>query len=273
MRNYLLTTFLSVVFVLSISCSGKNKSAKDYLSEAQQSYQSGNYSLAKLKIDSIQLLFPKAFDEINKGFALMQDVRMAENKRNIAFCDSMLTVSYRNLKEMLTKFTYVRDARYQEFGEYHPIIYPQNAVFSQNGLRSGVSEQGALFIESVVSGSNIRHYKVKVATNDGNFAETLSVTSDGLNYRFSTLSNSYEIVRYRGSDENGIANFIFTFQNQPLTVSFIGNRTASAVLSDAAKKGISQSFELSSLLLEIEKLKLEKGKSETLIRYLESRKK
>ena len=254
------------------SCSGDEKSAKRYLSQAEESYRNGNFDLAKLKIDSIRILFPKAFDEINKGFALMQNVRMAENKRNIVFCDSMLTVNYAKLKEMLNQFSYVRDDRYQEFGEYHPKIYPQNAVYSQNGLRSGVGEKGTLFIESVFSGSNLRHNKIKVFTRDGNFAETLPVTSDGLNYRFSTINNTYEIVRYRGSDENGIANFIFTFQNQPLTVGFIGNRTVSVALSDAAIKGISQSFELSSLLLEIEQLKFEKGKSETLIRYLESRK-
>ncbi len=273
MRFSLITAFLSVIFILSASCSGKDKSAKSYLSEAEQSYQSGNYSLAKLKIDSIQILFPKAFDEINKGFALMQDVRMGENKRNVAFCDSMLNVNYAKLKEMLDQFSYVRDDRYQEFGEYHPKIYPQNVVYSQNGLRSGVGEKGMLFIESVFSGSNLRHNKIKVSTRDGNFAETLPITSDGLNYRFTTINNTYEIVRYRGSDENGIANFIFTFRNQPLTADFIGNRTVSVPLSDAAKKGISQSFELSSLLLEIEQLKFEKGKSETLIRYLEERKK
>lgn len=271
MRISLFTVFFSIITLLSVSCSGGQKGAKRYLSEAEQAYQLGNYSVAKLKIDSIQILFPKAFDEINKGFALMQDVRMAENKRNILFCDSMLTVNYALLKEMLTKFDYVRDHRYQEFGEYHPKIYPQNAVFSSNGLRSGVAEKGTMFIESVFSGSNLRHNKVKISTRNGNFAETLSVTSDGLNYRFSTITNTYEIVRYRGNDENGIANFIFTFQNEPLTVTFIGNRTTNVVLSDAAKKGIAQSVELSNLLLEIEQLKFEKEKSESLIKYLESK--
>lgn len=272
MRISYFTVFLSIIFLLNVSCSGKGKNAKNYLAEAEQAYQTGNYSLSKLKIDSIQILFPKAFDEINKGFALMQNVRMAENERNIVFCDSMLAANYAKLKETLARFSYVRDNRYQEFGEYHPKIYPQNAVFSQNGLRSGVGEKGTLFVESVLSGTNVRHNKIKVSTRDGNFAETLPVTADGLNYRFSTINNTYEIVRYRGSDENGIAKFIFTFQNEPLTVNFIGNRTVSVPLSEKAKKAIVQSFELSTLLLEIEQLKFEKEKSETLIRYLESKK-
>ncbi len=49
---------------------------------------------------------------------------MSENIRNIVFCDSMLRESYDSLNEMLTKFDYVRDGRYQEFGEYYPKSYP-----------------------------------------------------------------------------------------------------------------------------------------------------
>lgn len=258
--------------VLLVSCAQSSRNAKIYLAEAQQAYQNGNYPLAKLKIDSIQELFPKAFDEINAGFALMQDVRMAENRRNIVYCDSMLHVNYDKLKQQLALFNYVRDERYQEFGEYQPKAYPHGASLGQNGLRASVGEKGALFIESVLTGAAIRHQQVKISTPDGNFTETLPVTSDGLNYRFSTSSASYEIVRYGGNDENGIATFIYTFQNEPLTVHFIGNRTVTAVLGDAAKKGIAQSVELSSLLLDIEQLKFEKERSEVLVRYLESKK-
>jgi hypothetical protein len=102
--------------------------------------------------------------------------------------------------------------------------------------------------------------------------ETLPVTADGLNYRFSTLNNTYEIVRYSNNYENGVAKFIYTFQDQPLTVTFEGGRKPiSFTMNSASKKGIALSFELSSLLLDIEQLKFEKEKSETLIRYLESR--
>jgi hypothetical protein len=252
------------------SCSGK-RDAKTVLAEAVSAYEDSNYTLAKLKIDSIKLLFPESFDEINAGFDLMQEIRMAENRRNIAYCDSMLREDYNQLNEMLTKFDFVRDSRYQEFGEYYPKIYPHQSSLDRNGLRSGVGEKGTLFVESILSGSTIRHNKIKVFTNEGNFAETLPVTSDGLNYRFQTLDRAYEIVRYTGRYENGVAQFIYSFQHEPLRVSFIGNGTITVVLSDAAKKGVAHSFELSTLLLNIEQLKFEKEKSETLIRYLESK--
>ncbi len=272
MRFSVQATILCLFALLVFSCSGKSKGPKGYLTEAGEAYKKGNYALAKLKIDSIKLVFPKAFDEINAGFALMQEVRLAENRRNIIYCDSMLRESYDQLNRMLVKFDFVRDDRYQEFGEYYPKAYPHHSSLNRNGLRSGVRERGALFIESILSGSSVRHSKVRVTSGDGSFAETGVVTADGLNYRFNTSGHTYEIVRYIGNDENGIAQFIYTFQEQPLTVQFVGNRTVTADLSNAAKRGIGDSFELSTLLLNIEQLKLEKEKSEVLIRYLESRK-
>lgn len=263
--------FLLLLSFLFFSCSGKKRDAKIYLKEAGDAYKESNYTLAKLKIDSIKILFPKSFDEITAGFSLMQQVRMAENRRNVIYCDSMLREQYDQLNGMLAKFDFVRDDRYQEFGEYYPKIYPHRSSLNQNGLRSGVGEKGVLFIESILSGTTIKHHKIKVVSGDGSFAESLAVTSDGLNYRFRTLDKSYEIVRFTGTNENGVALFIYTFQNDPLRVEFIGNRIISVALSDAAKQGIVQSFELSTLLLNIEQLKFEKEKSETLIRYLESK--
>lgn len=278
---YPTTKFLAVsvfykIFIglfLLVACSqSKEKTAKDYLNAAQQAYEEGNYPLAKIQIDSIKIKYPKAFKEIKAGLALMQEVRLAENRRNIAFCDSMLQVNYDSLKVMLLKFDYVRDKEYQEFGDYIPKIYPLSQTLSQNTVRSGVQEKGILYLESVVVGPFIYHNKIKIALPGGEYAETLPVTSEGLNYRFSTLTTNYEIVRYSGDNENGVAKFVYTFKDRPLTVYFIGKRTLSKRMSEKEKEGIARSYELSSLLLEIERLKLEREKSEVLIRYLLSKK-
>ena len=271
MRLFVHTIFLLFLLSSFFSCAEKKRDAKTYLEEAGQAYKESNYTLAKLKIDSIKILFPKSFDEISAGFALMQQVRMSENRRNIIYCDSMLREQYNQLSEMLTKFDFVRDDRYQEFGEYYPKIYPHRTSLNQNGLRSGVGEKGVLFIESILSGTVIQHHKIKVVAGDGSFAESLAVSSDGLNYRFWTLDKSYEIVRFIGNNENGVARFVYTFQDDPLKVEFIGKRTLAIALSDAAKQGIVHSFKLSALLLNIEQLKFEKEKSETLLRYLQSK--
>lgn len=262
--------WLSLI-IAATSCSGKNQQAENYLKEAEIALNSGNFALSKLKIDSIKILFPESFDAIRKGFDLMQTVRMAENKRNIQYCDSMLEVNYNELNTILKNFNYERDPQYQEFGDYIPKIFPLKNALSQNGLRSAVNENGHMYIESVFLGSAVKHNKIKVASKDGSYAESLPVTSDGFNYQFKTLDGSYEIVRFQGNDDNGVAKFIFTFKEEPLTLTFIGRSSRSVALSENAKKAVAQSFELSTLLLEIENLKYEKGRSEALINYLESR--
>lgn len=271
MRGYLKATFVICLIIAFASCEGGKRKASDYLKEAEVAYKSGNFALAKLKIDSVKLLFPKAFNEIDAGFKMMQQVRLKENRRNITFCDSMLSVNYKVLNDMLTKFNYVRDDKYQEFGEYYPKVYTLGS--NSSGIRSGVKERGTLFIESVLVGNPIKHNKIRVSTKSGEEAETLVVTADGLNYTFKTINNSFEIVRYVGADENNISQFIYTHNDQPMTVKFVGNRTVSLTLPKASIEGISNSFELSNLLLDIEQLKFEKERSETLIRYLESKSK
>lgn len=258
---------LTLVLV-AISCNNKTKKAKNYLNIAENAYLKGNFENAKSNIDSIKLVYPKAFKEINEGFDLMQVVRTAENKRNIMFIDSMLETNIIKFKELKLNFDFVRDENYQEFGNYIPKLTPISNTLNQNTLRSGVSEKGILFLESILSGTNLNHNKIKVSTSDGSYAESLSVTADGLNYKFTTINKTYEIVRFFGNDENGVAEFIYTFQERPITFTYSGKRTYTKALSKIEKDAISQSFELSTTLNEIEDLKYEKGKSEALLRYL-----
>ena len=260
-----------VLIALAVACSHYDRAARAYLAQAEMAYETGNFPLAMLKIDSLRILFPRALPEIRESIELRQRVRMAENVRHIAFADSILVEKRTLFNEMLPLFYLVHDADLQDVGEFQPRVYPHSISLNRSGLRAGVNEQGAFYIESVLVGNPIRHNKIRVSLRDGSFAETHPVTSEGFNHRFSTLDNSYEIVRYRGDAENGVAEFITAFQNQPITVQFIGNRTTSLTLSNAEKQGIAQTFELSILINEIERLEFERSRSKVLIRYLESR--
>ena len=181
----------------------------------------------------------------------------------------MMEASITKLKKQHVNFDFVRDKDYQEFGNYIPKLTPSSKTLEQNTLRSGVNEKGVLYLESVLSGVNINHNKIKASIRDGSYAETLTVTADGLNYKFKTLNKTYEIVRFFGNDENGVAEFIYTFQDSPITIYFMGTRNYSKTLSTTEKRAIAQAFEFSKIILEVEKLKFEKGKSEALLRYLE----
>lgn len=265
------TVVLSLVAFVATACSQSGKSAKSYLQAAQTAYENENYEAAKLHIDSIKIANPKAFKEINAGFELMQKIRLAENKRNIYFCDSLIALKISAIEKLTTQFDYVRDKRYEEFGKYVSKNYPLSVSDNQNTLRAAVNEKGALYLESVLIGQPIHHTRVKVSAADGSYAETKDVTADGLNYRFRTLHNTHEVVRYISTEENNVAQFIFTYQNEPLTLTFFGKRNFSVSLSKAAKESIARTFELSHLQNELKELEFQKEKSEALIRYLRSK--
>lgn len=268
--SFILWTACIAIFV-SVACSNQNRGAQRMLAEAEAAYQAGNFPLTMLKIDSIRILYPRAFPEINAGIALRQRVRMAENVRNVAFADSMLYLKRAEFAEQLRLFDFIHDPELHAIGEYYPRVYPHHASLNRSGIRAGVTDRGQFFIESILVGNPIRHSKIRLSTRDGSFVETLPVTAEGFNHRFTTNEGSFEIVRFRGDDENGVATFVETFQNEPITIHFIGSRTITNPLSNAERQGIIQALEFSILMSDIHRLEFERDRAEVLIRYLESR--
>ena len=266
------TMAICLTFImLTAACNNQNRGARQLLAQAEAAYEASNLPLTLLLIDSIHTAFPRAFPERNAGIALRQRVRMAENVRNIAFIDSMLYVKRPEFDQQRQLFDFIRDPELHTIGEYYPRIYPHHASMNRSGIRAGVTERGVLFIESVLLNNPIRHSQVRFSIRDGGFVETLSVTSEGFNHRFTTNEGSFEIVRFRGNDENGVSNFVETFQNEPITVHFIGTRTVTNPLSNAERQGIIQALEFSILMNDIHRLEFERDRSEVLIRYLEGR--
>ena len=229
------------------SCTNQNKEAENYLISAKTAYENGRYDEAKLKIDSIKALFPKNFDVIKQSITLLNEVRYAENTKNITFCDSALKAGEQQLKMLKSQFNYYKD-QYMDHGMYIPKNYPLDNALGTNSLRSAVEETGDMFIESVLSNRSINHNQLKITRNDTTFVETNKVTADGL------------------------AKFIYSFQNEPLSLTFIGNKTVTTQMSQASKKGIALSYELYNLMKQMNELTIEKQKSLALIDYLETKK-
>ena len=71
---------LAVPVILS-GCNDNKKKAEILFQRAELSFKSENYSLAKLQIDSIRMLFPKEVDVRKAGIYLMQQIDMKEQYR------------------------------------------------------------------------------------------------------------------------------------------------------------------------------------------------
>lgn len=263
-----------VVISLAIffACGQKDNGAASRLDAARKLYTEKQYQLAKQEIDSIKILHPKSYDEIRAGLAFLDTIRRAENAKIITECDSLITLYEPEIAKVKTAFSFQKNKEYQETGSYIPKESVSGGMISQTTLRSGVAEDGTLYIESVFVGPKQKHNRIKISTKDGSFAQSQPVTDDGLNYRFSNMGKEYEVIRFVGASENGIGKFIYVNSQTPLTVTLDGQSKYSYQISQSVKSAIGKSVQLSTIMLQMDSLKTAKEKAEFHIYYLDNKK-
>lgn len=260
---------LLAIILITVSCGDKkNPQAIQYLDNIRSLYENRQYEAALQQIDSIQTLFPKAFQEIKDALALKQEVRRASDMQQITNCDSLI-VAYQPKIDSIKKLFIYRKEKEDDYGVFIPKTISSNTP-NATTLRSGVNDNGSMYIESVYIGGQI-HNAIKVSTKDGKFAETLPIEGDGFVFRFNHMGKQYEIVQATSVHDNGLANFIFTYADSPLTVSLTGKNTTSFSLPNIQKKAIADSYQLSKLMLQRDSLTTAKDKAQMRIKYLDAK--
>lgn len=162
-----------------IGCMRKRrKESRSKTGRSTCAFEAGNYNEAKMQIDSIKILYPKAFDTRRQGIYLMQEVELKEQQKTLGYLDSMLTVKQQEFEAIKSKFVLEKDTAYQRIGHY---LVPAQVIernLHRSFLRFQTDETGVVSLTSIYCGSyNIHHTAVKVTAPDGNFTET-SVSRD-----------------------------------------------------------------------------------------------
>ena len=177
------------------SCDKGKAQAEYQLELAQLAYKQGNFNEAKHLIDSIKILYPKAYDARRKGIRLMQQVELTEQEQTLHFLDSAMNVKQEELAEIIGNYKMEKDTLYQKVGNY---FWPTQTVernLDRSFLRFQVSELGAMNMTSIYNGTyNIHHTAVKVTAPDGTFAET-PMSKDS--YETSNLDRKIEQADYK----------------------------------------------------------------------------
>ena len=269
MRNLYKGIFI-LLFSFLLACTSDNKGAQQQLDAARLAYSQKEYTLARQQLDSLKIKYPKAFTQMREGLALLDSVRRGENEQIITSCDSLITHFQPQVDLKKKQFSFLQNKQYQETGNYVPKESVTDVITSTT-LRSGIEENGKLYLESVFIGSQ-KHNKLKISAKDGSFVESVPVNDDGSNYRFTNMNKTYEIIRFGGVNENGLAKFIFTNRDKFLTASIEGQGKYTYTLSQPVKSAIAKSYELSVMMLQLDSLKMAKEKAEYHIYYLDNRK-
>ncbi len=251
---------------LFMSCDDVEKKGNERLDVAQEAFKRGDYNEAKLQIDSIKILFPKAFKARKEGIKLLQQVELKEQEKSLVYLDSISEQKKKEFEQISKSFAFEKDAEYQSIGNY---FYPSQTVernLHRSFLRFQVNEKGIMSMTSIYSGSrNIHHVAIKVTTPDGNFAQTPSSKDI---YETSNLGEKIEKADYIKGEDGGVIDFIYLNKEKNILIDFIGDRKYSIKMPPEDIHALINIYKLAQNLSAIFKIKKETDEAHLKIKFI-----
>ena len=238
--------FLAYLCGALTACNQSEQQAAQRLQMAREAYEQGLYSEAKLQIDSIKLLYPKAFDVRREGIGLMQEVELAEQTQSLAYLDSLLQVKQSELEAICSRCTLEKNEEYERIGHY---LHPSQVIeknLHRSFVRFRTDEEGKLSTTSIYCGArSIHHTAVRISAPDGTFAETPASTDS---YETTDLGEKIEKADYKPGQDGGLIDFVCLNQKQNLKLTFLGEQNYTTTLTPADRQAAVTIRELSNML-------------------------
>ncbi len=259
-------SILSLLLLLMVSCGlDIEKLAAERLEIAKEAFRTEKYSEAKRLIDSVKILYPKAFETRRAAISLMKDVEVAEQRRNIIYLDSVLNVQVKKIEEIKKELIFEKDERYQDIGLYFAPGQSMDENLERTFLRAQVDEKGSFTIVSIFCGKHfIHHRSVKVRVGD-NFAQT-PISDDC--YEYTDLDIRYEKCNFIAGNDGGISAFITLNRNNNVQVTLHGEKTINYAMTSVDKESVALLFSFSQLLSDIENNREQIVEAERKINFL-----
>lgn len=249
-KNFYLLLLLFVAMLISCE-SSVEKPALALLEKARSEYAAGNYNKARLIIDSISLVHPKAYKTRRDAELLRREVMLDEKKRDVAFYEEALVSLNAQRDSLVQNLSYSKDARFQDTGVYSAPSQAMSLNPFNSFLRATVRENGDTYITSFYRGKRISHKSVRVSSGD-NF---VSCSEPFLNRSYKEMGVYNERVDFKYGADGGIMDFIASSAG-PLNVKLEGsNGSMEYTLRHDDVLAITQMLELSNVLRAIEETK------------------
>ena len=235
------------------SCEDVEKKAGEKLQAAREAFELGNYNEAKILIDSIKMLYPKAFETRRAGIGLMQEVELKEQEKSLVYLDSMLQAKQKDFDAIKGKYTFEKDAEYQNIGNY---LHPSQVIeknLHRSFLRFQVDENGVMSMTSIYCGAhNIHHVAVNVTAPDGSFAETPAAKGS---YETTDLGEKIEKADFKLGEDGNVMGFLYLNKDKNIKVNYQGERPYSITMTAADRQALASVYELAQLLSSMTEIK------------------
>lgn len=257
--------------VLVFSCGpSKEELAHALLDDAEIAMKEANFNEAKLKVDSINLLYPNQIEVIASGQRMMYKIELHEQKVSLAYYDTLLVTRQADFDRLEKSFVYKKGKFEGYAGTY---IHKRQQVKNSHArsyVRAYLDEKGEFYISSRYHGKgHIHHNSIKVY-DSGLFAETQQIPESSFDNRsFDDGEDYWETVNYRNNTDNGVVGFIVNNYDKTLKVEFKGKKHHYIVMESFDKEAVRDAYNLSLVIKEIAELKASKSEAEKRINDLE----
>lgn len=238
--------------VLTVCSCGQdeNKLAQRFLDSATTAFQNGDFASSKLMIDSVRIVYPKAFEARKAGIRLLQKVEIAEAERTVAFQDSALVRLREKFEMEKSRFVFEKDEKYQDLGIYYISSQSPEKNVNRNYLKAQADEKGRMTLISNFSGSSFIHHRSLNLVSGDSYVDT--PLSDDF-HEFEDLGVCYEKCNFAAGNDGEAAAFIAMNVSGRIDVTLNGaERKVSYRMTDADKKAVKDVYSFSLLLSSIE---------------------
>jgi hypothetical protein len=245
MGNFIKTgkiALLAVVALFIVSCVSKVEDpADELLSRARTEYENGKYNNARVLLDSIKIVSPKAYKTLREAEKLRREAMKKECERNVVFYENTLQSLTATRDSIAAEFDFNFDKRYQNKGYYTVPSQAMAQNLYNNFLRASVHEDGAMYLTSFYRGKSIRHKCVKLSSGDA----YVSCDKPFLERNYKDLGVNNERRDYKYGEDGGLIEFVLLTEDA-IEVELSGvNGKVNYTLRPADAAAIRKAYELS----------------------------
>lgn len=241
----------SLLLILLSSCSENiEQKAAEHLNTAKAAFQAGSYNIAKQEIDSIRILYPKAFESRRQALELMRQVEEAEQLRTIAYEDSIIAKAQETFESIRGNYVYEKDEKYQDLGIYSIKSQAVTRNYERNYIRGQVDEQGRMTLISNWTGkAYVHHNRLRFSVGES-YVETEESDS---RHEFTDLGIAYEKCSFTSKTDGGAAAFIAANRDSRIEIWQLGEKYRfQMVMNPADREAIARLYDLSVVLSAIQ---------------------
>lgn len=238
--------FLGILFIFALISCGKSykERAAEKLNDAVSLSQKGDSLGALVQLDSLQILYPEAFETTQKAKELTKKINSEFLFRKQEQVDKVT--------EQITELEKLFETEKTEYDRYTQYIHKRQKFgrrWNQSFIQLHLDERGELYISSNYYGPQwLNHIGLRVY--DGVFqakTDTVSLT-DPNNHKSEFMNTHWEKVSYTKGKDNGVIQFIADNAERNLKAVFLGQRMYFIVLEQYDKQAVKDALALSNAL-------------------------